>query len=277
MRRALCRRIVGLSALLGLAGCTLITNADDRKVVEGGEGAARDLRFAFKNMGVHERLALDVAVVNAEDLLQGRARIILPPSDGGARYPDVLLAMQRALVPGAYRLLFHVDGNDNNLVDSTPNNIEEHIWIEDVPPSGSGSFSHSLNFRFFTEQDYSNVGRNIVLEMPGGAVPGEQARLCLRELLDENVQRILEVKFFIDDGRQVAYFATFPGNPLPESITLTGIVDAPNKYTIDVFVDGRRTKSFNRDVQATQGLTIPAAEWFPVPAAGLLTCLDREP
>src|SRR5262245_51256021 len=86
-------RACAILALHALAACTLITDADDRKVVAG----PTDLEFTFKEMGVHASLPLDVAVVSEDDILQGRARVFLPPKKDP--YPDVTVTLERALPP----------------------------------------------------------------------------------------------------------------------------------------------------------------------------------
>jgi hypothetical protein len=249
--------MMGVGAL-ALFACTLLTDANDRKVVAG----PTDLDYTFIGMGVHASLPLDVAIVSEDDVLQGRARVLLPPA--ADPYPDVKVTLQKALPPGKNRLFFFIDNNDNNLVDSAPRSIVEHIWIEDVPTSGKGSFKHGINFQVFKESDYQSLNTDIVFELP--ALPAAlRARECLARLVDDAIKESFELHVFLTaDQHEVGYFKTFKGNPLPREIRLMGIIDAPNEYRIDVIIDDTQKNSIN--LSAPMGETefsIPAARWFP--------------
>ena len=263
-----------LALLLGASACTFITDANERKV---GSGAAGDLRITFKSMAVHQSLPMDIAIVNQDDILQGRARILLPPRPAVPGYPDVQLVMEKTLGSGSYRLLFYIDDNGNNLVDRNPkdNSVLEHVWIEPVPANKPGSFTHNIRFVPFSEQDYTNIGGDIVLAapmVPAGA--SEAIKLCLTQKLNAVVRKNLEVKVLLaEDERQIGYFETFRGNPMPSDVRLVGIVDAPNSYRFDVFVDGEKKSSFNRESAVGAELVVPASEWFPITVAEIGSCL----
>jgi hypothetical protein len=257
---------------LALSGCTLITNANDRKVVD----KPIDLDFTFSEMGVHASLPLDVAIVSEDDVLSGRARILLPPA--ATPYPDVNVKLQKALAPGKNRLFFFIDNNQNNLVDSAERSIVEHIWIEDVPTSGKGSFKHGINFRVFTEDDYQSLNKDIVFELP--ALPAAQRiRACLAKLIDEKIKESFELHVLLSaDQREVAYFKSFKGNPLPSEIRLTGVIDAPNEYRIDVVVDDEPNKSIllNSSVD-DEAFVIPSSRWFLGNNADVTACRNMTP
>ena len=102
-------RNTALAAIL-LSGCTVISGAGDYEV--DPSAVVRDLDYTFINMIAHAGDAqrpdvqsgfLDVAVVDETNLLQARARIILPPAMG-AEYADEQIVMHNALIAGAQRL-----------------------------------------------------------------------------------------------------------------------------------------------------------------------------
>jgi hypothetical protein len=250
-------RLLAAFVLLSLSACTLVTNANDRKISD----KPIDLDFTFSEMGVHASLPLDVAIVSEDDVLQGRARILLPPTAN--RYPDVNVKLQKALPPGKNRLFFFIDNNQNNLVDSAERAIVEHIWIEDVPASGKGSFKHGINFRVFTEDDYQSLNKDVVFELP--ALPAAvRIRACLAKLIDERVKESFELHVLLSaDQREVAYFKSFKGNPLPNEIRLTGVIDAPNEYRIDVVVDDDTKNSIILSSSVDEDeFVIPSNRWF---------------
>jgi hypothetical protein len=255
------------SLALALPACTLITDAHEREVIDG----PTDLEFSFSEMGVHASLPLDVAIVSEDDVLQGRARVLLPPAQDA--YPEVSVSLEKALPPGNNRLFFFVDNNENNRVDSAERAIVEHIWIEDVPASGKGSFKHGINFRVFTEDDYQALNKDIVFELP--ALPAAlRARECLAKLVDAAIEESLALHVFLgEEQREVAYFKTFKGNPLPREIRLTGVIDAPNEYRIDVILDGERRNSINLSAPlGDEPFSIPANRWFPGSAVQINAC-----
>ena len=262
-----------LALLLGTSACTLITDANERNVAD----AEGDLRFVFKNMTVHESVPMDVAIVNQDNVLQGRARIIMPPKPPVMEYPDVPLIMKSTLGGGTYRLFFYIDDDNDNLVDRNPmdDGVLEHIWQEAVPKNRPGTFTHNIRFMPFTEQDITSIGGDIVLEAP--SIPENVSnviKLCLAQKFNAVVRKNLEVKvFLVEDLRQIAYFETFRNNPTPSSVRLSGIVDAPNSYRFDVFVDGEQKSSFNRDSEVGKDLILAAVDWFPLSVADLGTCL----
>lgn len=266
-------KIALLSLLLGASACTLITDANERKV----GGAEGDLRFVFKSMAVHESTPMDLAIINQDGLLQGRARMILPPRPASGDFPDVSLVMEKTLGGGQYELLFYIDDNNNNSVDRQPDGdgVLEHIWREPVPKSGQGTFTHNIRFVQFTEQDITDIGGDIVLQapvIPPGAA--EAIKQCFAQKFNSTVRKSLEIKVFLEeDQRQIAYFATFKGNPVPGSVRLVGIVDAPNMYRFDVFIDGAKKSSFNRESEVGKDLVVMASEWLPFTAAELALCL----
>jgi hypothetical protein len=244
-----------------LVGCTLITDATDRKIVDG----PRDLNFSFEDLNVHRGLPLDVAVVNEDDVLQARARVILPPEQNAAKYPIVPINLHRALPPGKNRLLFYIDNNNDNLINKQPNgDALEHVWIRDVPSSGSGSFAHTFDFNPFTEDDYTALNGDLIIGMPNAADAGAAVRLCLMKLFKDTVKDSVVIHVFSsEDDREVAYFKTFPGNPTGTPEVFKGVIDAPNMYRIDVLVDGKLKNSINRSSEVGKALVVPAGSWFP--------------
>jgi hypothetical protein len=266
------RNVVAVAAawlgLASLSACTLITDANDRKVIDG----PTDLEFTFTEMGVHDSLPLDVAIVSEDDILQGRARVLLPPA--ATPYPEVTVRLQKALAPGKNRLFFFIDSNQNNKVDGAENRIDEHLWIEDVPASGKGSFKHSINFNPFTEDDYQSLNTDVVFELPMVPANAPRLRACLAKVLDDRIQESFELHVTLAaDQREVAYFKTFKGNPLPEEIRLTGVIDVPNEYRIDVIVDGEQRNSVNLEapLEAAE-FVVPANRWFLGNAADIANC-----
>ena len=255
-------------ALHSLSACTLITDADDRKVVAG----LTDLDFTFAEMGVHKSLPLDVAIVNEDDVLQGRARVLLPAE--ASPYPEVNVKLENALPPGKHRLFFFIDNNQNNKVDGAPNRIDEHIWIEDVPASGKGSFKHSINFNPFTEADYQSLNTDVVFELPMLPANAPRLRACLAKLVDDRIEDSLALHVTLtSEQREVAYFKTFKGNPLPEEIRLSGVIDVPNEYRIDVVIDGEQKNSINLTAsEDDQEFVIPTNRWFPGNASDITAC-----
>jgi hypothetical protein len=264
-------KALALAASLGVApfaGCTLITDANDRKVVTG----LTDLDFTFTEMGVHASLPLDVAIISEDDVLQGRARVLLPPA--ATPYPDVNVKLSKALVPGKNRLFFFIDNNQNNKVDSAPNKIDEHVWIEDVPTSGKGSFKHAINFTVFSESDYQSLNTDVVFELPNVPANAPRIRACLAKLLDDRMKESLELHVTLTaDQHEVGYFKTFKGNPLPNEIRLAGVVDAPNEYRIDVVVDGEQRNSINLSSETGETeFVIPTNRWFLGNNADVTNC-----
>jgi hypothetical protein len=254
--------------LASLSACTLITDANDRKIIDG----PTDLDFTFTEMGVHDSLPLDVAIVSEDDILQGRARVLLPPE--ATPYPEVNVKLKNALPPGQSRLFFFIDNNQNNKVDSAASRIDEHIWIEDVPTSGNGSFKHGINFRVFTEDDYQSLNTDVVFELPMVPASALRIRACLAKLLDDRIEESFELHVTLaTEQREVAYFKTFKGNPLPEEVRLKGVIDVPNEYRIDVIVDGEQKNSINLEssIDETE-FVVPFNRWFPASVTDIANC-----
>jgi hypothetical protein len=262
------RASLALSAL-SLAACTFITDATERKIVDG----PGDLEFSFDGLSVHFDKTLDVAVVNGDDVLQARARVILPPKQDP--YPSVPINLHRALPSGKNRLLFFIDNDSNNVIDVQPNgDVLEHLWIRDVPGSGRGSFMHTFDFNPFSDDDYTALNGDLIIGTPNAMDAGPAVRLCLMKLFKDTVKESVVIHVVsIEDDREVAYFKTFPGSPTGSQEVFKGVIDAPNEYRIDVLVDGKLKNSINRSSEVGKDLLVPAGSWFPANNAMTAGCL----
>jgi hypothetical protein len=288
MREAALMKHAVLGFLLS-TGCTLVTGASDYEVDPDKEqevidamllAETRDLDYGFAAMDAHADVALDVAVVNANDVMQARARIILPrPVEG--TYPTEQLVMKNALTPGEQRLFFYADSDANNTVNSKADDLPafEHIWIEPVPPSGMGLFTHSTNFIFFTEMDF-DTNEDLVLEPPmlelGNLDPAQLAD-CVNKKFDALFDETFEVKIFLtDEDRQVGYFKMYEGGtPPPEfRVRLPGIIDNGSDYSFQVLLDGKRDegREFTIRAPAMGPLTVPASKWLGLEKLMAVTC-----
>jgi hypothetical protein len=230
-------------------------------------------------MSAHADTPLDVAVVDADQVLQARARIIMPLAPQGGDFPTETLVMEKALTAGEQKLYFYVDTNDDNRIQGTKDAIVEHIWIKTLDPDGSGSFVHSTMFQFFTEQDFTKLNGDVVLElpMPLGADLSNAAKRCFSDALAKEFTDALEVKIYLEsEDRQVGYFKMHKGNtpPLGGEWRLRGIVDAGNQYRFEVLLDGEVETTLMR-MAPTMGdpieLVVQTKDWFPV-TVDLLAC-----
>jgi hypothetical protein len=269
------RSLFSLVVLVASAGCTLVTGAGDYEVDaeleqrmedELAMSVTRDLDFSFSAMDAHADTPLDVAVVNERNFLQARARIVMPrPVEGS--YPTERLVMKRALTPGAQRLFFYADTNGDNDIQGSMQRIQEHIWVEPVPPAGVGTFMHSLDFIFFSEDDFGQ-NQDLVLERPMpsvGELPLEQVLACFRDKFEGEFDETFEVKvFFAAEDRQVGYFKLYAGGTPPQSfeISLPGIIDIGSDYHFEVLTDGMVKHEFTETAPDVETWRIPATRWL---------------
>lgn len=275
------RRRIGsvLIAASVLSGCTVISGVGDYKVIDTDAGdlvpdtqamnEVRDLSYKFTGMVAHAAVALDIAIVDEANLLQARARIILPPPV--ANFPAEEVVMRNALTPGKQTLYFFADNDGDGSVDGSAKAIVEHIWIVPVEPNGIGAFAHNTNFMYFKDDAYTSLNGALVLEMP---MPTGVPTPDFKECLEKRLGKRLDVKLtLIEQSRQVGLFRRYRDTPAPVTeIRLKGLLDGGSFYRIDVLVDGMVKKSFNKQAPATGDLVVKAADWFPVTLAGSLDC-----
>jgi len=271
-----------------LSGCTVISGVGDYKVVEstsatdggatdGGDPQAdaramkdvRDLNYTFTGMVPHAGIPLDIAIVDEGELLQARARVILPPVSD--KYPAEEVVMHNALTPGKQKLYFFADNDGDGSVDGSARQILEHIWIEPVPPNGIGAFAHNTNFIYFKDDAYTSLNGALVLEMPS---PTGVPLADLMECLEKNLGKRLDIKLtLIEADRQVGLFRRYRDTPAPgKVIELKGLLDGGSLYRIEVLVDGEVKKSLKKQAPPTGDLVVKAAEWFPVRVTGPADC-----
>jgi hypothetical protein len=259
-----------------LAGCTLATDATDRKV---DPSLARDLNYTFSKMDAHQTEALDVVLVSEPaDLadaadggvklrLRTHARIVLPPLQAGVPYPDKTLVLRNAMEPGQpHRILFYADSDDDNQIDygiltGVPG--AEHIWNLDVPPSGVDTFVHSTNFKDFFESDYSPTG-DVVLALTAPAPDWRPAACANRK------DHSLEVRITLapdGEAREIGYYRNYASNKLPDKpIVLKDIADSGNTYLFEVLIDGELARPpFTKSAPTVSGqdLVIAQGDWYP--------------
>jgi hypothetical protein len=291
MEAALMKRALLAAGLLG-SGCTMVTGAGDYEVDPDREqeiidtmllSMTRDLDYSFAAMDAHANSPLDVAIVNANNVMQARARIIMPRSVEG-EYPTERLVMQKALTPGQQQLFFYADSDSNNLVNSQEDDPEEfpgfeHIWIEPVPPSGQGLFTHSTNFIFFTEDAFT-TNQDLILEPPmldlGNLTPQQLAE-CVQKKFDALFDETFEVKVFLtDEERQVGYFKMYEGGAPPKDfrVRLPGIIDNGTEYSFKVLLDGEleEGREFTIRAPASGPLSVPASKWLGLEKLMQVTC-----
>jgi hypothetical protein len=268
----------------GLSACTLITSANDYEVdpaLEGGQepdaSKTRDLQFEFIGMYPHAEMPLDVAVVNENQVLQARARMVLPPITADvSKYPTIELDLHNGLPPGAHSLYFYADSDGDGMVDLKDNGpgkapgIIEHIWIVDLDPDGIGEFTHVVDFQPFTEDDYSSLNGDLVMQLP----MLQSASVDVRECIEDKIGGDVEIKLTLKSvDRQVGLFRRSADTPLPEDgIRLRGILDGGSIYRIDVVVDGATKKTFEKTAPPTGNLEVPPGEWLPVRIQSALDC-----
>lgn len=257
-------RPLALAYLGLLGGCTVISGVNDYEVVDPLSDT-RDLDYSFVGMVAHAAVALDVAVVDENNLLQARARIILPPAV--ADYPSERLVLRNGLTAGEQTLYFFADNNGNGLVDGSKDRIVEHIWIEEVNPDGVGEFVHNTNFIYFNEKSYTPLNGALVLQMPdlpsGEELdPVQRAFLaCVERKLGDRVDVALTL---VEQDRQVGLLRRHKGTPYPEEFKLSGVLDGGSKYKIEVLVDDVVKKGFERTAPVEGDLVVPTGDWFPV-------------
>ncbi len=248
----------------------MISGANDYEVqAKDPTASTRDLDYEFIGMVAHAGIPLDVAVVDESDILQARARIILPPPVDD--FPAERLVMKNGLTPGGQTLYFFADNDGDGSVDGTIRKIVEHIWIEPVPDDGKGQFMHDTNFDYFNEDDYRALNGALVLKMPESAA-GADATAFL-ECLDGKLGKQLDVILtLIEQDRQVGLFRRYRGTAAPEEVRLNGILDGGSQYSIEVIVDGKTKKKFEKQAPTNDDLVVPASEWLPISLAEALAC-----
>jgi len=266
-----------LFAALALSGCTLITG--DYKVDD--TAFPRDLDFTFQAMSPHAGLPMDVAVVDGEGFAQSRARIYLPPKpSGGGTYPDVAISLERALWKGNYKLYFYIDDNGNYLLDTADDarmRVLEHPWIEDVPASGVGSFSHSTQFKIFDTASIRTLGGDVLLHAPALDGLSGNVRDCLLGLVRNAISDSIEVRVFLEEAdgtrRQMGLLKTFAGVELPSEITIEGIVDDGSSYVVEVVRDGEsQTQEFP---EHTGNIELQVNDWLGLRPAAITACQKK--
>jgi hypothetical protein len=268
-----------LALTLALTGCTAVTGAGDFKVDD--TAFPRDLDYTFEAMQPHAAVPMEVAVVDELGFAQARARIYLPPRPARCDYPDVRLTMERALWKGDYDLYFFIDGNpENYLLDTddaarTKVKDNEHPWIERVPASGVGSFSHSTNFRIFDTAELNTLGKSVVLQLPGLDSSSSAIRECLLGLISSSITKErIEVRVFLDEGdgtrRQMGTLIAYKGVPLPNEVRLEGIVDVGSNYTVEID-RGDETQSITFE-SVEDDIQISSQEWLGISLAAAAKC-----
>jgi hypothetical protein len=275
-------------ALAPLMACTLVTGANDYKVDAAreqeekdreAESKVRDLDYEMSMMSeFHAGTPLDVAVVDQDDVMQARARIMLAPV-GQEEVEHIHL--DKALTPGPQRLFFYVDSNQNYKIDGTMNQIIEHIWVKPVNPDGTGMFVHSTMFQFFTEQDFAILNGNVLLKFPTGpaATLNDAQRRCLQKQIEQAFDDTFEVKIYLaSEDRQVGLFKTYKNGALPsdDQIKLVGILDAGNTYHIQTVFDGNVKKELDRTAPQSGDIVVEAKDWLPL-TLDVLACLKPIP
>jgi hypothetical protein len=266
-----------LALSFACSACTMVTGAGDYEVDAEKEqevrdmvamSMVRDLDYGFADMDTHPDQTLDVAVVDSRDVLQARARVVLPKLVDGM-VPTERFVMKRALTPGPYTLYFYADSNGDNVIQGSRARIEEHIWVEPAAPSGTGTFTHNLNFIFFSADEFTQ-NQNLVLERPllsdlPGLTP-DQAFMCFAKLFTQKFENTFEVKVYLaSEMRQQGYFKVTKGGTLPAGfeIHLDGIIDEGNMYHFEVLFDGIPHNEFTAPATPENGeWRIPAKTWL---------------
>ncbi|HEX5660202.1 MAG TPA: hypothetical protein VFX59_23570, partial [Polyangiales bacterium] len=220
------------------------------------------------------------SLANADDggvklRLRTHARIVLPPAKLGVPYPDEVLQLTRVMEPGSvHELLFYADTNDDNEIQyGVLRGVagSEHIWREDVAPSGVGAFEHSTNFVDFREDEYTATG-DIVLSLAAPA-PDWRPPDCAN-----GKDHMLEVRITLapsGEAREIGYYRNYASNALPtKSIVLEDIADGGSQYLFEVLIDGvpaRAPFTTNAPPNTGDNLVIPQADWYP-PAPTAAIC-----
>lgn len=272
MQRNVRQRGTIFLAALGVcaSACTLASGILGYEVDPSIE--TRDLSFRFVGMKPHQTTPLDVAVVDQDQVMQARARIFLPPAPSGD-YPDEVLRMEQALTPGAHKLFFYADSNGDYVIDDG-----EHIWIEEVPPSGAGEFTHSTTFQFFTEEDFATQNGDMVFAYPRlSGVEDDASAQCGAQHIAAFDTFELRV-FLVSEDRQVGLIKSYRGTLLSADLRLNGILDAGSAYRLDVLVDGEVEASSEHTAPVEAGqreLVIEPEAWFPG-ALGADDCVASE-
>jgi hypothetical protein len=232
--------------------------------------------------------------------LRARSRVLLPPvPPPPAKYPDVHARLARVLDQDTpemvqrnqkRQVLFYADSVIEPPFTVTPLAFDssvppmstraEHTWIRDLPASGELTFPHLFVFENFYDAEIRAEGADIVLDVPT-LTPARSA--CLDAELAKVMKSELAVRvFFQPDSEKIqqAGFQMFAGNTVPTvPIRFKGLTDVLSEYGIEVLVDGARivvdgSVKASRSAPATPaGVTIPFADWYPIPAAALTACL----
>jgi hypothetical protein len=233
--------------------------------------SSSDLSYEFVAMDAHADTALDVAVVDEQDVLVARARIILPRAVE-ERFPDVQLRLDDIRASGSRRLFFYADSNGDNIQQGTEQRLEEHGWVVAVPGSGNGTFEHTIDIEFIDPHSYV-AGDDLVLQGPYPDASEEELagiESCLAAALADSVLESFEVRVYREGESQVGYFRMLRDNTPPPGfdIRLAGIIEPSVEYTFEVLMDGAVVLT---SVWATIGgtLSLDPHEWLP---PGLRDC-----
>ena len=290
-----CFRVLSRALVLSapyLVSCTMVTGAGDYEVDPVREqqeidkiamSKVRDLDYTMLKMSdFHAGSPLDVAVVDEDNVMQARARIMLAPQPAGETVVETV-HLDQALTPGKQQLFFYVDSQQNYKVDGSAAQIIDHIWIKPVNADGTGEFTHSTMFQFFTEEAFTILNGDVILKFPGMNL-SEVQRRCLEGQVDASFNDTFEVKIYLaSEDRQVGLFKTYKGGTLPSDnqIKLVGILDARNSYHIQTVVDGNVKREL--DVVAPdpqkesdpKDIVVEARDWLPV-SFDVLRCLKPD-
>jgi hypothetical protein len=265
-----------LCASLSLAGaCSAVTSAFDYHVDD--TAFPRDFNYTFTDMGAHAGMPMDLAVVDASGFVQSRVRMYLPPKPDKGAYPDVEVALEKALWTGSHRMFFYIDENTNYLLDTEDDarkKAKEHTWIEPIADSGTGSFKHNTKFQIFATTDLQTIGADVIIRTPTIADSTAANAACLLDLLRSKFMEQVEVRVFRHetdtDVRQMGMFRTYPGVPLPREIRLEGIVDKGSHYSVEIARDGEQSIL---DIPEVDGeILLKPEDWAGVSAAEILRC-----
>jgi hypothetical protein len=280
------------SVLALLAGCTFVTDSNDRKVVD-----KLDFELVMMAMTAHQATQVDVALVVPADptapatgpdttnsntvkyVIRGRARVLLPPASAvpGAIYPDVQIRLGSIVGDEPLEVLFYADTNNNFVAEPLLSGLRnEHSWTRVVPHTGKVVFPHNIMFQNFYDAEIMAVGSDIVLDVPDfSATPARAA--CLNAQLSQLVKSSLEARITLNPEQspnEVCAFKMHVGNVLPSApIRCKGISDMGSAYGIDAVIDDKVIRTGLSSPADANGVTIPLAQWLPLDAAVLASCL----
>lgn len=241
---------LGLVLALGtsLSSCFAVTDLDR---FEKNSGRFVDLSLTVRGMKSHVAELFEYRIVDSENIIQSRG-LAFPL--GGV---DATFFAPRAVpTDKPVRIDFFADHNNTKAYDSTPAEALDHAWRIEVDLSTVGKdgvvvvFDHNTSFQYLNDRGQPpgpprEVGKPGVLRFSG---------------MGSRLGRRLQVRYADSfTGRVVALYRYPNVDKDSGELTVPGMIEAGNTYTVEVTVDDEKGTQeswrFQRD-STEQGLDV---------------------